>query len=54
MYEPMTFVERLGYQPVEFLDIPRMDESEGATVPPIAPYGIERIQNHSASAKHHA
>lgn len=26
-YEPSTFVEPLGYQPVEFLDIPSMRET---------------------------
>jgi hypothetical protein len=26
MYEPSVFVEPLGYQPVEFLDIPQMGE----------------------------
>ena len=26
-YEPTTFVEPLGYQPVEFLDIPPMDDT---------------------------
>jgi hypothetical protein len=25
-YEPTLFVERLGYQPVEFLDIPPMHD----------------------------
>ena len=28
-YQPSPFVEPLGYQPVEFLDIPPMTESSG-------------------------
>jgi hypothetical protein len=28
-YEPTVFVEPLGYQPVEFLDIPPMHETPG-------------------------
>lgn len=28
-YEPALFVEPLGYQPVEFLDIPQTSESLG-------------------------
>lgn len=33
-YEPSLFVEPLGYQPVEFLDIPPMSESrESPTAP---------------------
>ncbi len=33
-YEPSPFVETIGYQPVEFLDIPPMRESLGIDPPP--------------------
>lgn len=33
-YEPTLFVEPLGYQPVEFLDIPPMNESSGSWTAP--------------------
>lgn len=37
-YEPTLFVEPLGYQPVEFLDIPQMSETLG-TSPVVAERG---------------
>jgi hypothetical protein len=30
MYEPASFVEPLGYQPVEFLDLPPMSETRAS------------------------
>jgi len=33
-YEPSLFVEPLGYQPVEFLDIPPMSESHEEWIAP--------------------
>ena len=43
-YEPSPFVESVGYQPVEFLDIPPMRETLGHAPPP-EPIGRPRLSD---------